>query len=72
MISVKKNGDDTFNVLIVVCYDNKHGKYRSVNLSGRAIAAQLYDSPDDLVKDLQDLKDAGRIKDFEIVERGKK
>ena len=55
-----------FKTVLVVCYDKLNGKYRSINLGKRMIAAQLYDSPEDIISQLEQLKEKGKIKGFDI------
>lgn len=68
-ITITKNTDNGFKTVVVVCYDKRCGKYRSVNLGSREIAPHFYESPQELIDELQRLKDKGIIKDFEVITR---
>ena len=67
MITITTSADEDFKTVVLVCYDRKSGKYRSLNLAKRVLAAQEYDSPEQLISVFQTLKDKGQIVKYEVI-----
>ena len=54
--------------VLTICYDKASGKYRSIDIGKRSIAAQQYDKPSDVIASLERLKEKGKIKGFVVME----